>query len=342
MAFSNGAGGTGMRLLITRRERARRTRLSYRSRALYAALWAAGHSVFRLPRLSPQSITALQRIDTLVARAPVPRNTSVTPVGFDGFEAEWVCSRRASDEGTVLYFHGGGFFFCGLNTHRYGVAAISARSGLPALSVAYRQLPETPIPGSVADCLTAYEYLLTEGVPAGKIVFAGDSAGGYLAFATALRARDLGLPLPAGIVAASPLLDIDSTARMRHANWRRETYIPVNRLRDLSDLWLGEPGRGEPPISPVNEDLTGMPPSLIMAAESEILLCDSEIMAERLWQAGAECKLQIWRGQVHAFPVLGTFCPETKAALNEIGRFIREATTKDPARCKTLSVRPAD
>lgn len=315
-----------MHLLELGKPRRRKPGLSYRARALYAASWAAGHTLFGLPKLSPRSIAALQRIDLLAARAPAPRGASITPHSFDGFDAEWVRSQRATDDGVVLYFHGGGFFFCGLNTHRHGVAAISRSAKLPVLSVAYRQLPEVPIPASVADCLTAYRHLLDEGVPADKIVFAGDSAGGYLSFATALLARAEGLPMPAGLVAASPLLDIDSAARLKHANMRRETYIPVKRFAELTEFWTGDPGRHEAPISPVNEDLRGMPPSLIMAAETEVLLSDAEVMAERLWSAGAECKLQVWRGQVHAFPVLGPFCPETRAAIDQIGQFVRETT----------------
>lgn len=318
-----------MQFALVPRSHPRRAGMSYRTKALYGATRAAGHSVFRFPHLNPRSIAALRAIDTLVAKVPAPPSTAVEPVSFDGFEAEWVRARRATDEGAVLYFHGGGFFFCGLNTHRYGVASISSASRLPALSVAYRQLPEVPIPGSVADCLTAYRHLLDEGIPAEKIVFAGDSAGGYLSFATALRAREEGLPLPAGIVAASPLLDIDSTARMAHANCRRDTYIPVNRFVELTEFWNGDPDRHEPPISPVNEDLRGLPPSLIMAAESEVLLCDAEVMAQRLWEAGAQCKLQVWNRQVHAFPVLGTLTPETRVAIDQIGEFVRDVTKLD-------------
>lgn len=317
-----------MQLPVLRRQTPSRVRASYRSRVLYAAAWTAGHSLFRLMPMSPRNIAALGKLDELAARAPAPRYATVTPVPFDDFEAEWVRARGATDEGAVLYFHGGGFFFCGLNTHRRGVARISASSSLPVLSVAYRQLPHTPIPGSIGDCITAYQHLLDTGVPAGKVVFAGDSAGGYLAFATAIRARDLLLPMPAGIVAASPLLDIDCSTRLRHENLRREAYIPVNRLQALTKLWMGDES-GEPPISPVNEDPTGLPPSLIIAAESEILRADSEVMAQRLWDAGVPCKLQLWDHQVHAFPVLGHLTPETRAAVGQIGRFIRETTKLD-------------
>lgn len=328
-----------MQLPQLRREPRPRPVLSYRARALYGASWAAGRTVLRFPHLTPRTVALSQRLDAVAARAPKPRNTSVAPHSFGAFSGEWVRSHRATghaSDGVVLYFHGGGFFCCGLNTHRYGVAAISSRSGLPVLSVDYRQLPEVPIPDSVEDCLTAYRHLLDEGIAAERIVFAGDSAGGYLTFATALLARDTGLPTPAGIVAQSPLLDIDSSARMRHANRRRDTYIPVNRLEELTAFWTegvfpsrrsGSPLK--PPVSPVNADLSGMPPSLIMAAETEVLLSDAEIMAERLWAAGAQCKLQVWRGQVHAFPVLGTFTPETRKAGEQIGRFIRETIKID-------------
>lgn len=308
---------------------ARRKRLSYRSTALYAAAWTAGHSVFKVRPLNPYSMAALQRIDPLLSRVPAPRGTQVERVSFDGFEAEWVRPRKATGDGAVLYFHGGGFFFGGLNTHRFGIAAISSSSGLPAFSVAYRQMPQAPIRTSVADCLTAYQHLLGQGIAPEKIVFAGDSAGGYLTFATALAAREAGLPMPAGIAASSPLLDIDCTNRLEHANFRRDTYIPANWIRALSDFWNGHPEAPEPPISPVNEDLTGMPPSLIMAAESEILLCDSEFMAQRLWEHGAECKLQVWNRQVHAFPVLGHLTPETRTAVEQIGTFVRERVGND-------------
>lgn len=323
-----------MQLPQLRRDTRPRPVLSYRARALYVASWAAGRTVLQVPHVTPRSIALSRRIDTLAAKAPKPRKTTVTPHSFGPFGGEWVRSYRATgapSDGVVLYFHGGGFFCCGLNTHRFGVAAVSARSRLPVLSVDYRQLPEVPIPDSVADCLTAYRYLLDEGIAADRIVFAGDSAGGYLTFATALLARDSGLPMPAGIVAQSPLLDIDSSARMRHANSKRDTYIPVNRMAELSAFWTDgvfpvhrDRAPRKPPISPVNADLTGMPPSLIMAAETEVLLSDAEVMAERLWAAGAQCKLQVWRGQVHAFPVLGTFTPETRKAGEQIGRFIRD------------------
>lgn len=298
--------------------------MSWRSRAFYATMWTLGHSLMRFPYSTERTVEAAQNIDRLAARAPLPPNTTVTPTSFDGFGGEWVRSRHAKSEpedGVVLYFHGGAFFSCGLNTHRYGVAALSAYSRLPVLSVDYRQLPSTPIAGSVADCVTAYRTLLDNGIPPERITFAGDSAGGYLVFATALAAREMGLKLPAALAGLSPLLELDSSNRLEHPNYRRDTYLPVHRLNEATELWLAE---GDRLTDPIDADLNGMPPSLIMCAESEVLRADAEEMARRLWAADAECKLQIWRGQVHAFPVLGAFLPETKIAMKQAAAFARE------------------
>lgn len=310
----------------------RRTRLSARSRVLYAGAWLGGRTVGRVPVMHPRSLAFAGRLDSFAGRGgQLPRRVTVEPVQLDGFDAEWVRAEDSADSdpaGVVLYFHGGGFIACGLNTHRPGIAAISKRSGLPAFSVAYRQLPQTSITGSVADCVTAYRYLLDQGFDPHRIVFAGDSAGGYLTFATALKAREEGLPLPAGLVALSPVTDIDSTARAEHANWRRDTYILSKHFAKLSEFWSADRDGLGVPISPVNEDLTGMPPSLIMAAETEVLLSDAEVMAERLWAAGAQCKLQVWRGQVHAFPMIAP-TPEVRIAHEQIGAFIRETVKAD-------------
>jgi acetyl esterase/lipase len=94
--------------------------------------------------------------------------------------------------------------FRGLRTHRGLVARIAARSDAVAFSVAYRQLPGAPLFVSMADALQAYRRLFDQGHRPEDIVIAGDSAGGFLAFTTALAALRGGLPAPAGIVALSP------------------------------------------------------------------------------------------------------------------------------------------
>ncbi|MFC4906641.1 alpha/beta hydrolase [Actinomadura gamaensis] len=268
---------------------------------------------------------------------PAPRWADVEPVPFDGFRAEWVRAPGAPSDRAVLYFHGGGFFSCGLRTHRRMIARIAAASGAPVLSVAYRQLPEAPLAVSVEDCVQAYRWLLDQGFAADKIVVAGDSAGGFLTFAATMRAIAEGLPRPAALVALAPLTDLDHTAKVEHANARLDAYLPARRVRRLAAL-LTE-GVPDPAVSPVNGELAALPPTLIQVSSSEMLLPDAELMAERLTAAGVPCRLQVWENQVHVFQVFADLVPEGLAALHEVGAFVREHTTPRAAPSRSRRTR---
>ncbi|MEV4259350.1 alpha/beta hydrolase, partial [Spirillospora sp. NPDC049652] len=265
---------------------------------------------------------------------PAPRWAEVEPVPFGDFAAEWVRAPHAASDRAVLYFHGGGFFSCGLRTHRRMIARIAAASGAPVLSVAYRQLPQVPLAVSVEDAVTAYRRLLDQGYSPDRIAVAGDSAGGFLAFAATLRAMAEGLPRPAALVALAPLTDLDHTAKVEHANARLDAYLPARRVRRLASLLTEGAVPLDPAVSPVNADLGALPPTLIQVSSSEMLLPDSELMAERLTAAGVPCRLQVWENQVHVFQVFADLVPEGLAALHEVGAFISEHTAPhaEPAR----------
>lgn len=270
---------------------------------------------------------------------PTPRWADVEPVGFDDFRAEWVRAPHAASDRAVLYFHGGGFFSCGLRTHRRMVARIAAASGAPVLSVAYRQLPDAPLATSVEDAVTAYRWLLDQGYSADRIVVAGDSAGGFLTFAGTLRAMAEGLPRPRALVALAPLTDLDDTAKVEHANARSDAYLPARRVRRLAALLTEGAATLDPAVSPVNGELGGLPPTLIQVSSSEMLLPDSELMAERLTAAGVPCRLQVWENQVHVFQVFADLVPEGLAALHEVGAFVREHTERPAATSRPSSGR---
>ena len=309
--------------------------VSVRARVVYAAARLMLRPLLTYWPLNPLGLLPLPLFDGLADLLPNPRDTEFERVESPGFLGEWARAEGVEQDGAVLYFHGGAFIACGLATHRHEVAKISASASLPVLSVAYRQLPQVPLAGSLLDCLAAYRHLLDSGLDPSRIVFAGDSAGGHLAFATALSATAADLPQPAGIVALSPWLDFDATTKTAHPNAARDAYAPVSRLPFLTTLCLASKGELDPLASPVNRDLSGLPPVLLLAAEDEMLRCDAELMAERLAAHGVPCTLQIWAGQVHAFPVLGDLLPESRAAIHEIGTFIRDVTA--PARSMPLS-----
>jgi len=298
------------------------TGVSLRARLVYAAARTLVRPLLTHWPLTAWAIRPLSLLDTAARLIPAPCGVTIERVDFGGYIGEWVRpapSDGPGGPGLVLYFHGGAFVTCGVATHRHEVALIAQAAGLPVLSVAYRQLPTVRLSGSVEDCLSVYRNLLAEGFDPSRIVLAGDSAGGHLAFATALAAMGEGLPAPAGIVALSPWLDFDSATKLAHPNAARDAYAPVARLPELVRL-LG----ADTVASPINHDLAGLPPVLIVTAESEMLRCDAELMAQRLADADVPVTLQVWSGQVHAFPVLGNLLPESRAAIRGIAAFIRD------------------
>ena len=295
---------------------------TYRARLVYAAARTVARPVMKAWPICRPGFVAASTLDVAMRFTPKPRYARVEPVEFDGFLGEWVRAPECDEESPILYFHGGAFIFCGLNTHRRGVARLAEATGRPVLSVAYRQLPVAPMSRSIADCIEAYNRLLDDGRDPAKIVFAGDSAGGYLVFAVALAARDAGLPMPGGLVALSPLLDFYSQDVLTHPNLRRDAYLPGDRIARLARAFAagGEPL--DPASAPLQQDLAGLPPSMIVVAASEALRVDAESMAARLDVAGVRCSLRVWRGQVHAFPVLGNLVPESRAAIADIASFV--------------------
>lgn len=230
---------------------------------------------------------------------------------------------QAFTGGAILYFHGGGFITGGLDTHLHVVAKLARRTRLPVVHADYRQFPQVTVDGSVDDCVGAYRWLLSQGADPAKTVLAGDSAGGFLAFATALTGQQRGLPAPAGVVGISALLELDGVARDTHTNQSADAFGIPAVLPDLIDL-VCPSAKLRHELSPINGRLDTMPPALLIAAESEILRCDAERLHTALQQLGRSSRLELWARQLHAFPALFPFLPDSRAAFDLMCRFVAE------------------
>jgi len=276
-------------------------------------------------------------VDEAARWLPRPRCTQISEIVLPHCRAEWVRAERSGTARAILYFHGGAFLTCGLNTHRALVSCLSRSADAPVLSVGYRMLPRYPISSAVADALDGYRWLCETGYGAGDIVVAGDSAGGYLAFMTALSIPAAGLPKPAGVVAISPLTDIHPDRAGCGTAAHCSVFPPQAAAvfaryvaRTQSRITVhGEPG---PLASPVAEDLRDMPPVMIHAGADELLRGDAELMTDRLRTSGVPCDLHLWQGQVHAFAVAAHATPESRRAIGIIGQFVQDVTAGDPAR----------
>lgn len=263
-------------------------------------------------------------LDTAGALLPAVDGTVHAPIELPNCGGSWVEGPRAGFDRVVLYLHGGGFLCGGMRSHLRLVSRISDAARSPVLMVDYRMLPKNSIDDAVADGVDAFGFLLAAGYRPDQIVVAGDSAGAYLAFMTVLALRERDLPMPAGIVALSPLTELDPARKLEHSNVTRCALLPGNALEALAGLAgrRGAPRR----VCPADADLSGLPPTLIQVGSHELCLVDAESMAERLAQAGTDCELQIWDRQIHVFQAAADVVPEGLRAIGEIGRFVRALT----------------
>ncbi|MGM0766856.1 MAG: alpha/beta hydrolase [Pseudomonadota bacterium] len=274
------------------------------------------------PWLHPAIPVQLQR--TIVAQA---YRSSVPPRGCR-FSTTTVGSIRAvrteygkTGPGIVLYFHGGGYIIGSAATHRGITGHLARASGRPVVAPDYRLAPEHPYPAAVDDAEAVYEGLLREGYKPGSIAIAGDSAGGGLTVALAMRLRDKGRPLPATLAVMSPWVDL---THEHLYSPEREPVLQSRWIDKAARLYCGPESPTNPFISPVFGDLSGLPPLLIQVGSEEILLNDAQRLAEAARQQGVETTLEIYNSLWHVFQVHAGQLDRATQSLNGIADHIRQ------------------
>jgi len=260
---------------------------------------------------------AAARLDAL--GRPLP-DVRTHPVTAGAVPATWVDVKGVPHDRVVLYLHGGAFVAETPQLHGALLARICREGRARGLMPSYRLSPEHRYPAALDDCMAAYRWLLDEGHDASRIVVAGDSAGGNLTLALLLRARDEGLPLPAGAVALSPVADLTYSGDSIQRNDGVDDMFSANMMDAMVPVYLADRKLcTDPHVSPVFGDYAGMPPLLLIVGSSELLLDDSVRVAQRC--PGAQ--LLVWNGMPHVFPAFD-FLPEAREATQRIGRFVRE------------------
>src|SRR5215469_303153 len=126
---------------------------------------------------------------------------------------EWLICERSPAQRTILYLHGGGYYFCSPRSQRAISFGLGKRTDADVFSLDYRLAPEHPFPAALEDALAAYRSLIAAGTPPSRIVVAGDSSGGGLALSLLLAARAAGYPRPAAAVLFSPWTDLAATGK---------------------------------------------------------------------------------------------------------------------------------
>jgi epsilon-lactone hydrolase len=209
-----------------------------------------------------------------------------------------------NDGDVIIYCHGGGFCVGSADGRRKLGGHLAKHLRALVVIMDYRLAPEHPFPAAIEDSVAVYLTLRAESSGKGRILMAGDSAGGNLAIATVLKLRDLGEPLPAGIIAFSPWLDMEVSGKSIETNAATDTLVNRAMLEGMVSTYLGDASPTNPLANPLKADLTGLPPVYVNAGSSEALLSDTTRFADAAKRAGVDVTLSIAEGMQHVFPCL--------------------------------------
>jgi acetyl esterase/lipase len=257
-----------------------------------------------------------------VSAQPLPADVTVTAGALGGVPTAEITVDGIEPRYVVLYFHGGVYVIGDAFLAADLASQVGRRSQAKVISVDYRLAPEHPYPAAVDDALAAYEALLHTGFAPSDIAFAGESAGGGLAVATLVNARDHGLPLPAAAFVMSPYVDLTL------AGTTMETKREVDPLftRELIQARVTDYTAGHDAalglISPIFADLSGLPPLIIQAGSHELLLDDAVRLAQHAAAADVEVTLDITPGVPHVFQAYHAILDEAVGALDRAGQLL--------------------
>jgi epsilon-lactone hydrolase len=257
------------------------------------------------------------------------RGLEIARVETDAVRGEWVRPGQCQAQDRVLlYLHGGGYVSCSPKTHRPITAALARLLKCPVFALDYRLAPEHVFPAAVDDTAAAFHWLVKSGVAPGNIALVGDSAGGGLAVATMLRLRAQSQPLPACAVLLSPWVNLTGVGGYRNAG--SCSMFQPSDVVTFAKLYLRGASAESGEASPLFADLRGLPPFLIHASSTELLMDDAVRLHEKARSSGVKSTLSIYPGLPHVWHIFIPAIPEAKHALLQIADFISLAWSGSP------------
>jgi epsilon-lactone hydrolase len=254
---------------------------------------------------------------------PIPADVRVSAVTAGGVEAHWLDAPGTNPHRVLVFLHGGGYQFGSLRSDGELASRLGRASAMRVLFPEYRLAPEHPFPAAIDDALAVWRWLRTDlRLEGHTLAVAGDSAGGGLAVALLVATRDAGDELPAAAVLMSPTVDLTSSGRSMTDRVDEDPISTPALLRQLASDYLAGTDPRTPLASPLFAPLAGLPPLLIQVGTADLLLSDSERLAEASAKAGVDVRLEIGDGLPHVYQLmLGT--PEAAEATTRIGTFLR-------------------
>ena len=297
-------------------------------RALSAALRSALRLMVK-PMFHPAVPLGALRAGLRVSSAiTLPaRGVKYRSLDIEGLAAEQLTAGQNQQGSVILYLHGGAYCVGSPGTHRALTSHLALASGATLLVPDYRLAPEHPFPAAGDDALAAYLWLLDQGHLPEQVFLAGDSAGGGLALATAMRIRDEQLPAPAGMMLISPWVDL-THPRATSAAQPKEYMLSWPTLEHAAQLYVGD-RRTHPYVSPLLGELANLPPIQIIVGSEEILLGDAENLATALARSGVVTSLNVYRKMWHVFPIHAGLLETADLAIQSMATFVTNPVARE-------------
>ncbi|MDO1481869.1 alpha/beta hydrolase [Rhodococcus ruber] len=268
--------------------------------------------------------TIRRMLEELHERSSEPTNISYEEVRAGSRSAILCIPYNLVVDGAVLYLHGGGFVANSMHSHRKLAGHLASRLGAPVLVLDYRLAPESPFPAALDDASDAVDWLAGQGFARERIAFAGDSGGGNLATALALRLRGEGSPLPAAIVAFSPWYDLECTGSTFDTNAATDAFVQKQVALGMAAMYLNGVSPANALASPLNADLRGLPPMYIASGDKETLQDDTDRFVDRARAAGVDITHERSAGMQHIYVVMAGRAPEADTTIANAAAWLQE------------------
>jgi epsilon-lactone hydrolase len=223
----------------------------------------------------------------------------------------------ASEEDMVVYIHGGGFIYGSIQSHAAMVSHIAGALHRKVLLIDYRLAPEHAFPAGLNDCVAVIEAI-GKNVRLGII---GDSAGGNLTIAAQLKLKETGRVVTQYSIVISPWVDLECKNPSYKRNKKLDAVLSREYMVEASTLYSMGQVVSSPLMSPVNSDLRGLAPMLILCGTHEILQDDSEILHKRLQEAGVAAEIRMFEGELHVWPFMDIGSAGSRKALDGMAEF---------------------
>lgn len=253
----------------------------------------------------------------------IPRDIKVESLKIGDMYSEMIIPEGAEEDKLVIYIHGGGFISGSCHTHRMHVIKFARVCKTKMLLFNYRLAPEHVYPAALEDCISAYDWAISNEYKPSNIVVMGESAGATLTLSTLVALRDKGIELPKAGVSISPVTDLTCQANSFRTNAGKDV-APMGSWTVWTGYYIGANNPQDPWLSPLMADLGGLPPIMIHVGTNEIHLDDARNFGIKAEKSGVKVTLRVWDGMIHAFPLLSPLFSEAKNAMDEIGAYIRD------------------